>query len=47
LEGRFNVRVGLQYTAYTEFNGAVVNYNGLDRNAADNNAFRVFIWSAM
>jgi len=44
---RFNMRVGLQYTAYTEFNGAVTNYNGAGRNAADNNAFRIFIWSAM
>jgi hypothetical protein len=47
LGSRFNVRVGLQYTAYTEFNGAVTNYNGAGRNAADNNAFRIFIWSAM
>ena len=44
---RFNIRVGLQYTLYTKFNGASSNFNGFGRNAADNNALRVFFWFAM
>jgi hypothetical protein len=43
---RFNTRVGVQYTAYTEFNGASRNYDGLGTNASDNNTLRVFIWAA-
>jgi len=44
---RFNIRVGLQYTLYTKFNGAASNFNGLGRNASDNDALRVFVWLAM
>jgi hypothetical protein len=44
---RFNLRAGLQYTVYTKFNGASSNYNGLGRNASDNNALRLFLWLAM
>jgi hypothetical protein len=45
---RFNIRVGLQYTLYTKFNGASSNYSsGSGRNASDNNALRVFLWLAM
>ncbi len=43
---RFNIRVGVQYIAYTKFNGASSNYDGLGRNASDNNALRLFIWGA-
>jgi len=43
---RFNTRVGVQYTAYTQFNGASQNWDGLGGNASDNNTFRVFIWAA-
>ncbi|HUZ11759.1 MAG TPA: hypothetical protein VMU93_02765 [Caulobacteraceae bacterium] len=43
---RFNMRVGVQYTAYAKFDGAGRNYDGLGRNAADNNTFRVFTWLA-
>lgn len=32
-----NVLLGLQYTGYTEFNGAGTNYDGFGRNASDNN----------
>ena len=32
-----NIRLALQYTAYTKFNGASSNYDGLGRNAGDNN----------
>ena len=32
-----NVQLGLQYTAYTRFNGASTNYDGSGRDASDNN----------
>ena len=41
---RFNMRIGVQYTAYTRFNGAGKNYDGLGHNASDNNNFRLFTW---
>jgi len=43
---RFNMRVGVQYTAYARFNGARVNYDGTGRKASDNNTLRVFTWIA-
>ena len=43
---RFNTRVGVQYTNYPEFNGAGSNWDGAGSNARDNNAVRLFIWSA-
>jgi hypothetical protein len=43
---RFNMRVGLQYTAYTEFDGAAHNYDNFGHNASDNNTIRVFTWLA-
>jgi hypothetical protein len=43
---RFNMRVGVQYTAYAQFDGAGGNYDGLGRSASDNNTFRVFTWFA-
>jgi len=43
---RFNIRVGAQYISYLRFDGASQNYDGLGRNAADNNTFRVFLWAA-
>jgi hypothetical protein len=44
---RFNMRVGLQYTLYTKFDGASRNYDGLGRNASDNNTLRIFTWFAL
>ena len=41
---RFNIRVGVQYTAYFTFDGAHSNFDTMGRNAADNNTFRVFTW---
>ncbi len=41
---RFNLRVGLQYTLYFQFNGAGRDFDGAGRAAADNNTFRVFTW---
>jgi hypothetical protein len=43
---RFNTRVGIQYTAYGEFNGASRNWDGAGSNAGDNDGVRLFIWSA-
>jgi hypothetical protein len=41
-----NVRLGLQYTGYTRFNGGVTNYDGFGRNASDNNTLTAFVWTA-
>lgn len=40
------VRVGAQYTAYNKFNGAGDNYDGLGRNARDNNTVFLYVWGA-
>lgn len=40
------VRVGLQYTAYNKYNGAASNYDGLGRNASDNNTVFFYVWGA-
>lgn len=42
----FNVRFGVQYTAFTSFDGARNNYDGAGANASDNNTLRVFTWFA-
>jgi hypothetical protein len=47
LNGRFNLRVGLQYIAYAKFDGASSNYDGLGHNASDNNTVRLFLWVAL
>jgi hypothetical protein len=39
-----NLRFSLQYTAYTQFNGASDNYNGLGRDASDNNTLYFLGW---
>ena len=39
-----NVRVGLQYTGYTKFNGGTTNYDGFGRNASANNTLFAFLW---
>ena len=41
-----NVKLGLQYIAYTKFNGGGSNYDGSGRNAADNNTLYGFVWLA-
>jgi hypothetical protein len=43
---RFNLRMGVQYTAYWAFNGAGWNYDGYGSNAGGNNALRIFTWLA-
>ena len=41
-----NLRLGLQYTGYSRFDGGGSNYNGTGRSASDNNTTRVFSWLA-
>jgi len=43
---RFNMRVGVQYTAYASFNGAGRNFDGAGAKASDNNTLRIFTWFA-
>lgn len=40
------VRVGMQYTTYSKYNGAATNYDGLGRDAKDNNTVFFYIWGA-
>ena len=39
-----NLKLGVQYTAYTQFNGGSNNYDGSGRNASDNNTLLAFAW---
>ena len=41
-----NTKLGVQYTAYSKFNGASHNYDGFGRNASNNNTVYLFIWTA-
>lgn len=41
-----NTMLALQYTLYTEFNGARRNYDGFGRNAWDNNTLYAVFWIA-
>ena len=41
-----NIKLAVQYTAYTKFNGASNNYDGPGRNASDNNTLYIFGWLA-
>ena len=41
-----NLKLGLQYTIYTQFNGASRNYDGFGRNASGNNTLYAFAWLA-
>lgn len=41
-----NIRIGLQYYAYSEFDGAKTNYDGNGRNARDNNTAFLYLWGA-
>ncbi len=43
---RFNMRVGAQYTAYRQFNGAGLNYDSLGDSASSANTLRLFLWVA-
>lgn len=41
-----NVKLTAQYTAYSKFNGAGTNYDGVGRNASDNNTLYLLLWFA-
>jgi hypothetical protein len=41
-----NVRVGLQYYKFTQYNGASGNYDGNGRDANDNNTLAFYVWGA-
>jgi hypothetical protein len=41
-----NLKIGLQYTAYTRFNGGTNDYDGSGRNASDNNTVFLYAWTA-
>ncbi|MBV8876598.1 MAG: cytochrome C [Gammaproteobacteria bacterium] len=41
-----NVRLGIQYTGYTRFDGGTSNYDGSGRSASDNNTLFLFYWLA-
>lgn len=41
-----NAKVGLQYIAYTKFNGGRTNYDGFGRNASANNTLFLYTWIA-
>lgn len=40
------LRIGVQYTAFSRFNGASSNYDGFGRSARDNNTLFVYLWGA-
>lgn len=42
-----NARVGLQYTYYTRFSGAVHDIDGAGRSAHDNNTLFLYLWLAL
>jgi hypothetical protein len=41
-----NLKLGLQYTVYTQFNGGTANYDGSSRSAGANNTLYAFAWLA-
>jgi hypothetical protein len=41
-----NTRIGVQYTGYSNFNGAKSNYDGSGRDASGNNTLYAFAWLA-
>ncbi len=41
-----NLKLGIQYTIYTTFNGGTTNYDGFGNNASGNNTLFAFAWLA-
>lgn len=41
-----NVKLSLQYTHYSKFNGGSTNYDGFGRNASDNDTLYLLLWFA-
>jgi len=42
----YNMRIGVQYTAYTKFDGSSSNTDGNGRKASDNNTLYTYFWTA-
>ena len=42
----YNLKLGLQGTIYTRFNGGTSNYDGFGRNASGNDTLFAFAWFA-
>lgn len=42
-----NMRLGIQYTLWTKFNGLTTNYDGSGRSAKDNNTLYLYSWIAL
>jgi hypothetical protein len=42
-----NLRIGVQYTGYSKFNGGSSNYDGSGRSASDNDTLFLFLWAAI
>jgi hypothetical protein len=42
-----NMRLGVQYTGYTQLNGGNSNYDGFGHSASDNNTLFVYLWMAI
>ncbi|HQT79511.1 MAG TPA: hypothetical protein PLD10_20900, partial [Rhodopila sp.] len=40
-----NLKLGVQYTVYTQFNGATNNYDGAGANPGNNNTLLLFAWT--
>ena len=40
----FNLKLGLQFVHYNKFNGARANFDGMARNASDNDTLFAFAW---
>ena len=41
-----NAKLGLQYVAHLDFNGAALNYDGAGRDAAHNDTLYAYVWLA-
>lgn len=41
-----NLKLGVQYTDYLEFNGGTKNYDGFGHNASGNNTLYLYLWTA-
>jgi hypothetical protein len=42
-----NLRVGVQYRLFTQFNGATRNFDGMGADSSGNDTFRLFTWLAL
>lgn len=42
-----NLRLGVQYRLFTQFDGAAGNYDGAGSNSSGNGTFRIFTWLAL